>query len=141
MTAVWPSTMPPSPLITGWQDELADGRIISKTTYGIGKRRALWKGVQKITASYNLTGEQFNLLNIFWEQDTRHGIDTFFWIAPPIIAGYLQTNTYDFLTNENGVPLGLAGYVLVQFGPQPPRRSQAYTQDVFKVDVDIEVLP
>jgi hypothetical protein len=139
--ATWPTNLPPSPLVGSFADQLGDGRTLPKTTYGVGKRRAFWPGLRKLTVSYNLSFDQYNTLQLFWEITTRRGIDPFYWGVSPIATGFLYTEDGTPLTDENGVPLLSTDLLLVQFGSQPPRRTQAYTSDVFKVDVDLEILP
>jgi hypothetical protein len=140
--AVWPTSLPFSPLISSYSDQQGDGRTITRTTTGVGKRRAFWIGLKTLSISYNMTGTQYNTLVSFYESTLRQGVDPFFWNGNPSLGGYLYADDGTILTTDAGGPLLSDRDQLVQFATQQPiRRSQAMTEGLFRVDISLEVLP
>jgi hypothetical protein len=141
-TAVFPTELP-DPLISDYNDQIGEGRVITKTSTGVGKRRAFWPGLKTVSVSYNLSVAEYLALRYFYEVTLRGGVDPFMWFNPAE-GSFLTTSAGDIITDTFGNAFAVPGGVrlLVQFAPQNPiRRSQAYTSNVVKTDISLEVLP
>jgi hypothetical protein len=138
----WPDGVPQSPLLTGFSMSVADGRMLSKMTTGVGKRRAAWAGLRLVNVSINVTTSQWEILQDFWENTLRHGLDAF-WITEPLSdkAGLFSSGD-GMLEDDAGTPLIATEVILCQFGTQKiPAIDESYTGDLHKVSFVLEILP
>ena len=135
----WPGFLPQKSLLQGYADSVADGRIESQSTTGIGKRRAFWVGLRRFHVSLNLSQSRWVTLTSFWNVDLRNGIDPFI-IIDHTQSGYLTIDG-EIVTIE-GQPIYSTVPILVQFPKDGgPRITETFTADLFRVEFDLEVLP
>lgn len=135
----WVSSLPQESLLQGYADGIADGRIESQSTSGIGKRRVFWEGLRRFHVSFNLTQSQWTTLISFWRDDLRRGIDPFI-IKDHTQSGYITID--GVIVTISGDPVYSTVHALVQFPKDgAPRITETYTHDLFRVEFDLEVLP
>jgi hypothetical protein len=138
--ATWPAGLPQKPERDGFALGAADGRLVSETEVGPGKRRRRWPGLATWQMSMWLTASQRDLFLAFWE--SLSGGSSPFWFPDFSTDGEpLTTESDETITTETGEEIDVTIWNLAQFaaGSQPSIGNKSAA--LWPVSFALQVLP
>lgn len=117
----WPATLPQSPLLQGYGEEVEDGRQVTPMDGGPMKVRPRFTSTSTfLSEMYWLTEAQYNILLDFYRNGTKLGSEVF--TKPHGRTGVVRNQRFD---PNVGNPVAL----------------QQVSYDKYLVEVSLEVLP
>lgn len=138
--ALWPADLPQHPRTQGYSQAAVNGRLVSDTEVGPGKRRRRWKGAAAVQLSFYLKGDQLQRFWSFWDDDTAGGTLPFFFPDPVGDGASLTDDADDLLTTDDGTVLEASAHWLCLFASAEPSLTNV-GGPLFQVAFAIQVLP
>lgn len=137
---VWPEDLPCSVIMGSLQTSARGGRIATATESGIAKQRPRGPKTRPVSCVVKASADQRARFDRFWDEETLSGTSPFLFRDQQFNAYHLGTDIGAQLQTDEGVPLKIESWWLVQFGQQQPAFSRV-TGRVFQIQFDLVVLP
>lgn len=138
--AIWPSDLPQKPQSKSYSQAAMNGRLVSDTEVGPGKRRRRWKGAAAVQISLYIRGDQIQSFWSFWDDDTAGGVLPFFFPDPVGDGAALTDDGDDLLTTNNGTGLEASAHWLCLFDTAEPSLTNV-GGPLFQIAFAVQVLP
>lgn len=135
----WPAELPQRVLREGYAESVADGRLISQMSAGMGTaRRRTSAASRPVEAGLHLTFARMGRLKRFWEQDTSGGALPFIMPDQTGDGIAILDSGGPVILDNNDVPILTTSYWLVMFAG-PIRWTSVGAQ--FRANFTLTVFP
>lgn len=122
---IWPTDLPQSMLVEGFETNQRDGRLRSSTDIGPPKMRPRTSAaIKPVSGVIRCTQDQTARLERFWAEDTRGGILPFMIPAQVFNNAWLLTDDGSPLLTDDGEQILIEDWWLALFAEPPPERPR-----------------
>jgi hypothetical protein len=137
---VWPDDLPCSVTLDGLQTGPRGTRLLTATDTGLGKIRRRGPRLSSMSGLLRVTQDQRARFDCFWEEDTAGGVLPFLFRDQQLDGYPLDGGLGSWLQTEDGTPLRIESWWLVQFGQQEPAYSRLSGRR-FQIQFSLVILP
>jgi hypothetical protein len=141
-TPIWPPDLPQKMLVEGYGRGFADGRLRTQTDTGPGKmRRRYSSAVKPVTGQFMVSSDEAARLERFWDEETSGGSKPFLIPNQTNDGLTLETASGDELLASDGSGVALSSWWLVMFGDAPNVAPLSGAVDLYRVTIQLNVMP
>lgn len=137
---VWPDDLPCSVIMGSLQTAPRGSRLSTAPDYGPSKLRRRGPKIMAASGTVSVDANQRARFDRFWDEDTEGGTLPFLF-RDHQLDGYQMTDEAGaWLETEDGTPIRIESWWLVQFGQQEPAYSRQ-SGNRFQIQFSLVVLP
>ena len=139
--AIWPDDLPQQVLVNGFNESARGNRLVTAPEVGPAKQRRRGPLVRPVQASIFVNQDERSRFDRFFDEEVIGGTQPF--LIPDQNTDGLDLFSDTFgqqLQDENGVPLLIESWWLVQFGQNQPAIS-ASSAFLYTIQFDLIILP
>lgn len=137
---VWPEELPCGVLLESLQASPRGSRLSTAPDFGPAKLRRRGPKIMPVSCVITVNADQRARFDTFWDEDTLGGTLPFLYRDQQLDGYPLDDDLGSWLQTEDGAPLHMESWWLVQFGQQEPAYSRQ-SGNLFSIQFSLVVLP